>query len=409
MNDPKELIQAERMSKWPLYLGIAAIGAIFGVLVYSVEFSSNKSKDENVKPPIPVVSQEDKPLILSSEGMGIASLPTPPPTPKDPARDIPPIVVVQSPESQETQRAREELRRLKHQAAMSALSAPLMNRQVSKQTSQDTKEKTTTSAQADYRQSRSDKDSRLQTLMQGMGGGENKDSNLAADKDKEAFLSDRSRVDGQWLSPHVRMAGQPYEVKTGAVIPALMIAGINSDLPGQIIAQVAQNVYDTADGKYLLIPQGSRLYGVYDSRIIYGQSRVLVAWNRIIFPDGSSITLDSMPGADSAGNSGFSDEVNNHYWRIFGSALLMSLISGGASYAVDTVTPQNNGTSTSTTPTMQQEMATGLATQLGQTTSQMLAKNMNIKPTLEIRPGYRFNVIVTKDLVFSEPYSTWDN
>jgi type IV secretion system protein VirB10 len=100
--------------------------------------------------------------------------------------------------------------------------------------------------------------------------------------------------------------------------------GINSDLPGQIMAQVAQNVYDTPTGKHLLIPQGSRLVGSYSSDVAYGQSRVLVAWQRIVFPDGKAMDIGTMPGADSAGYAGFNDQVNNHYLRLFGSAFLMS-------------------------------------------------------------------------------------
>jgi type IV secretion system protein VirB10 len=181
-----------------------------------------------------------------------------------------------------------------------------------------------------------------------------------------------------------------------------MVSGINSDLPGSLNAQVSQNVHDTATDRNLLIPRGSKLYGVYDSRVVYGQSRVLIAWNRVIFPDGSSVTLGAMPGADLAGYAGFHDQVDNHYLRVFGSAIMMSLVTGGMSYAVDQVAGNDssgNGNSNSTT--IQDEMTAALAAQLGQTTLQLLQKNLNIKPTLEIRPGYQFNVVVTKDVAFA--------
>ena len=143
--------------------------------------------------------------------------------------------------------------------------------------------------------------------------------------------------------------------------------------------------------------------------MIYGQERVLVAWNRLVFPDGSSLTLGAMPGNDMAGYAGYTDKTDNHYLRIFGSAILMSLISGGTAYAMDSMSPNSssNGTSTGTnsTQSMQQEMTSALAAQMGQTTTQLLQKNLNIKPTLEIRPGYQFNVVVTKDLVFQKPYA----
>lgn len=221
----------------------------------------------------------------------------------------------------------------------------------------------------------------------------------AADKDKEAFFG-RAEKDSSWILPHSRTAGQPLELKTGAVIPGVMVTGINSDLPGNIIAQVSQNVFDTATGRQLLIPQGAKLFGVYDSRVIYGQERVLVAWNRLMFPDGSAVTLGAMPGSDMAGNAGYTDKVNNHYLRIFGSAILMSMITGGMSYSMDSLDSGGD----SDNPTLQDEMGAALASQLGQATLQLLQKNLNIKPTLEIRPGYQFNVIVTKDIVFQQPY-----
>ena len=224
----------------------------------------------------------------------------------------------------------------------------------------------------------------------------------SADRDKEAFFG-RADRDESWILPHARTAGQPLEIKTGAVIPSVMVTGINSDLPGNIIAQVSQNVWDTATGRQLLIPQGSRLFGVYDSRVVYGQSRVLVAWNRLVFPDGSAVTLGAMPGSDMSGHAGYTDKVNNHYLRIFGSAILMSLISGSMAYTMDSFAPSTSGTDTA--PSIRDEMVAALAAQLGQTTMQLLQRNLNIKPTLEIRPGYQFNVIVTKDLVFQKAYA----
>ena len=229
--------------------------------------------------------------------------------------------------------------------------------------------------------------------------------NPAADKDKENFFN-RNQVDSDWMLRHQRIKGQPFELKTGAVIPGVMITGINSDLPGNMIAPVATNVYDSATGEHLLVPQGAKLYGVYDSRVIYGQERVLIAWNRIIFPDGSAITLGAMPGADQAGFGGLTDQVNNHYMRVFGSAILMSLVTGGTAYALDTT--NNTGRSDdSDKVSMSDEMIAALAAQFGQVTTTLLQKNLNIKPTLEIRPGYQFNIVVTKDVNFKAPYTAW--
>jgi type IV secretion system protein VirB10 len=231
------------------------------------------------------------------------------------------------------------------------------------------------------------------------------DYNPAADRDKEQFFA-RASKDSSWILPNGRTPGQPLELKTGSVIPAAMITGINSELPGQISAQVTQNVFETAWGRHLLIPQGSKLFGIYDSRVVYGQERVLIAWNRLMLPDGSAITLGAMPGADMAGYAGFTDEVNNHYLKIFGSAVLMSLVSGSMAYTMDSLDASGNS-GTDNTPTMQQEMSSALAAQLGQASLQILQKNMNIAPTLEIRPGYQFNIVVTKDVVFERPYAAW--
>lgn len=195
----------------------------------------------------------------------------------------------------------------------------------------------------------------------------------------------------------------PYELRTGFVLPATLISGINSDLPGNIIAQVSQNVYDTATGNHLLIPQGSRLFGSYASEVAFGQERVLVAWQRVLFPDGKALDIGNMPGTDSAGYSGFKDRVNHHYLRLFGSALLMSAITAGVTYNQDQISSDSdNGTSAS------EAMSQALGQQLGSVAAQLIAKNMNIAPTIEIRPGYRFNVIVTKDMTFSKPYEAFD-
>lgn len=207
---------------------------------------------------------------------------------------------------------------------------------------------------------------------------------------------DRWRLDAQPEAPRT-----PYELRAGFVIPAILISGINSALPGQIMAQVSQDVYDTPRSKWKLIPQGARLVGAYSSDVAYGQARVLVAWQRIVFPDGKAMDIGAMPGADSAGYAGFNDKVNNHYWRTFSSAFLMSAVTAG----IATSQPENSGYGR---PSFGSAMSEAVGQQLGQVTAQLIAKNLNIAPTLEIRPGYRFNVIVTKDLTFSKPYSPFD-
>jgi type IV secretory pathway VirB10-like protein len=203
------------------------------------------------------------------------------------------------------------------------------------------------------------------------------------------------------LNSRLENPNSRYELRTGSVIPGVMISGISSELPGQIIGQVSQNIYDTPTGKSLLIPQGTKLIGIYSSDVSFGQNSVLVAWQRLIFPDGKALDIGSMPGADSAGFSGFRDQVDHHFIKIYGSALLMSGIVGGITYSQNINQPSQFGFSQ---PTAGSVLSQALGQQLGEVTSQLVAKNLNVSPTINIRAGYRFNIIVVKDLTFNRPY-----
>ncbi len=210
---------------------------------------------------------------------------------------------------------------------------------------------------------------------------------------KRNFLAQADgAASSDYLASSINAPISPYEVQAGTIIPATMIGGIDSDLPGEIIGQVRENVYDTATGTYLLVPQGSRLLGIYSSAITYGQTRVLVAWNRIIYPNGNSIDLGQMPGSDVGGYAGFSDQANNHYLRIFGSAILASLFSAGAQLSQ----PQNNSSGTISS---EQILAASLGQQANTVGSMLIARGLDIQPTLTIRNGYLFNIMVTKDMV----------
>lgn len=191
----------------------------------------------------------------------------------------------------------------------------------------------------------------------------------------------------------------PFELKRGSVIPATLITGINSDLPGRITAQVSQNVYDSATGRRLLIPQGAKLFGRYDSEVTFGQNRVLVVWTDIIFPNGSTLQIGGMAGTDGPGYGGFHDQVDNHYMRTFGSAILVALIGAGT----EMLLPDDNSTST-TVDSASDAARRSFAETFGQISEQTVSKNLNVQPTLEIRPGYRFNVLVDQDMVFPKSY-----
>jgi len=229
------------------------------------------------------------------------------------------------------------------------------------------------------------------------GGGDDQQN---AQGRKQSFIDQiRGRPVNNYLRSTRTAPLGKYELKMGWDIPAILEQGINSDLPGEVKALVRSNVYDTPTGKYLLIPQGSRLVGIYDSQIAYGQKRLQVIWTRIIYPDGSSINLDGMMGEDIEGMSGFHDQVDNHYKRLIGSALLISAFTAGIELS------QRQNTSLLTVPTAGQTVSSALGQQLGQLGSEITSKNLSIQPTLKIPVGYRFNVRVNRDILFEEPYT----
>ena len=191
----------------------------------------------------------------------------------------------------------------------------------------------------------------------------------------------------------------PFELKRGSVIPATLVTGINSDLPGRITAQVSQNVYDSATGHRLLIPQGAKLFGRYDSEVSFGQNRVLVIWTDIIFPNGSTLQIGGMAGTDTAGYGGFRDKVDNHYLQTFGSAILVALIGAGT----EMLLPQDQGNTLNGNSSTDAARRSFTET-FGQISEQTVSRNLNVQPTLEIRPGYRFNVLVDQDIVFPKAY-----
>ncbi|MBX5273220.1 IncP-type conjugal transfer protein TrbI [Rhizobium sp. NLR17b] len=189
-----------------------------------------------------------------------------------------------------------------------------------------------------------------------------------------------------------------FELKRGSVIPATLITGINSDLPGRITAQVSQNVYDSATGHRLLIPQGTKLFGRYDSKVSFGQSRVLVVWSDIIFPNGSTLQIGGMAGTDAEGYGGFNDKVNNHYLKTFGSAVMIALIGTG----IDMAVPQSS--TLATQDTASDAARRNFAETFGRVADRTIQRNMDVQPTLQIRPGYKFNVLVDQDIVFPGQY-----
>ena len=200
-------------------------------------------------------------------------------------------------------------------------------------------------------------------------------------------------IDRRTTSPdRVTKPASPYIVQAGSVIPAALITGLRSDLPGQITAQVTESIFDSPTGRVLLIPQGARLIGSYDSQVALGQSRVLLVWTRLILPNGRSIVLERQPGADTAGNAGLEDEVDNHWRELFKAAALSTLL--GAATEIGSSGTDND---------IIRALRRGAGDTLNQTGQQVVRRNLNMQPTLTIRPGFPVRVIVNRDLVL-EPY-----
>jgi type IV secretion system protein VirB10 len=239
-----------------------------------------------------------------------------------------------------------------------------------------------------------------QIALRGGSPSEAEDYNLQNAQDqKEAFFEQvRSHKGENYRGAARTKALSRYEIKAGWDIPAILEQALNSDLPGEVKALVRENVYDTATGRYLLIPQGSRLVGVYDSRIAYGQDGVQVVWNRIIFPDASSMDLQSMAGQDAQGYSGLRHDVDSHYRRLIGTAALTSAFS----VALQLSQTRRGTVFTYASPG---EIAAGAAAgNLSEIGSDVTRRNLNIQPTIKVPIGYRFNIRVNRDLLFDAPY-----
>ncbi|TIL65660.1 TrbI/VirB10 family protein [Mesorhizobium sp.] len=230
----------------------------------------------------------------------------------------------------------------------------------------------------------------LPTLQPALGGTA---PNLAGagTQDKQlAFLN--ADVDRRTVAPdRVTAAASPYVLQAGSIIPAALITGIRSDLPGQITAQVTQQIYDSPTGSLLIIPQGTRIIGEYDNGVAFGQRRILLVWNRLIFPNGRSMVLERQPGSDTQGYAGLEDGVDHHWWDLMKAAGLSTLLAVGAELTM------------SDEDRLIQAIRSGVQDTINDAGQQIIQKQLQVAPTLTIRPGFPVRVIVTRDLVL-EPY-----
>jgi len=230
-------------------------------------------------------------------------------------------------------------------------------------------------------------------LFNGSSFGQSEYKEQNGQADKKAFLNSKSNT--KFYNSYMEMeAIAPYEVKAGSIIPGIIYTGINSELPGNIIGLVRENVYDTVTGNTLLIPQGTKIMGKYDSSVTFGQERVLVVWDRLIFPNGKSIGLDNMPGVDLSGYAGMKDKVNNHYFKLLQAVVLSSFLGAGEAI----ITRDEYGEDD-----WRYEAGKGGGEVIIDFGNKMADKILNQQPTLEIRPAQKFNIMVVSDLILS-PY-----
>lgn len=208
---------------------------------------------------------------------------------------------------------------------------------------------------------------------------------------KLSFL--KSGPEKEIYNPHgLQTPASPYQLMAGTIIAASMVSGLNSDLPGFVIAQVTENVFDTVSGRFLLVPQGSRLVGKYDNVVAFGQERALVVWQRIILPDGSSVVIDNLPTTDTGGYAGLADEVDLHTWKLLKGVALATVLGVGSELAF--------GSSDSDLVKALQQSTQSTTNRAGQ---RLVERNLNVQPTITVRPGWPLRVIVHKDIIL-RPY-----
>jgi type IV secretion system protein TrbI len=228
------------------------------------------------------------------------------------------------------------------------------------------------------------------TSLNGTASGSLNARDDANRQDEKAAFTESTREADFQLHASLQPPRSPYTVFAGTILPCVLTQGIDSDLPGQIGCMISQNVYDTVTGSHLLLPQGTKAIGTYDSRISYGQSRVLVVWTRLLRPDGSTLSLEGMPGTDLSGYAGLTGHVNNHYMRLLTGVVLGSVMGAAAQIAVG---------ANSQSPSFSQLAVQGAGQNINEAGQQITRKNLNLQPTIEVAPGGRLNIFATKDLI----------
>ncbi|MDT7858418.1 TrbI/VirB10 family protein [Rubrivirga sp. S365] len=217
---------------------------------------------------------------------------------------------------------------------------------------------------------------------------------------RRAFAARTSGLGEGRYGVRVQSPETPFVLQAGTVIPAALVTGLDSELPGAVTGQVTRDVYDSRAQRHVLVPKGSRLIGEYDDQIAYGQNRALVAWTRLVFPDGRSVALPGLDAKDLRGYSGLRGRVDRHFMQTFGSAVLLATVGAGAQLAL----PDGGGNDFAQSP--QEVIAGQIALELSRVASKVVERGLDVQPTLRIAPGHRFTVFLARDLAFAGPYKT---
>jgi type IV secretory pathway VirB10-like protein len=243
----------------------------------------------------------------------------------------------------------------------------------------------------------------IEALLAAAPGGQQQAATATAGgqpPEKAAFLTAAAAVEPYLRKPLVSPVS-PYELKAGTVIPGALVTGVNTDLPGDVIGQVTENVYDSATGHYLLVPQGSRLLGRYQALVGNGQNRALLAWQRLVYPDGRSIELEAMPGTDAAGAAGLADRVDYHLDKLAAATALSTAIAYGGNLARNRSAGVGGGYGN------EDVIGDTVAQQADRVGSRIIDRQLDVQPTITVRPGWPFRVLVNKDIVLA-PYGDPD-
>jgi len=399
----------KRLNKIPLFIGLGVFSLIVILIITGISGRSQKqAKEAEEKDPEDlVINNDDASLdkLMSGIPKGYVETPAPPAqktiihTKEAPAgnyNNIPDGLLKRLALLEEANKKQnEELKRMQREEAALIADAPL-NVNLSAFKERIAKMKAERAVVSQKRQVKKPEENI--GVLPPLSGIELAERDLKTPENTAIFAYENRNEDTSVILPFkVQPPASELELKSGSIISMTYISGINSDLGGNVIAQVNSNTYDTRTGDYLLIPQGTKVFGTYEENNTLGVNRVAVIWNRLIFPNGESLSIENLRGSDVEGYSGAKDKVNHHYLRTFGSAFLLSGVTASIAIAADDDDDDDDDSASSTA-------TDEVALNIGRLITEKLRADINLEPTIEIRPGKKGTIIVAKDMTFERPY-----